>query len=415
MTFRDFFNWRRKKNVDQSTSMPAAIEKRSYENDWDLVSTPPPGWLIHLTNNRSKVAVTEVKVMGIPAYFGAVRLVSEQIASFPFGMFKKDGRITVEVVDHVTASTIANPSTILDRFQFMEQLIQQVFLRGNAYVVLKRRNNGDVISMKLIIKKQLPDIYELGDSTWYKFNEGPAYRAEDVIHIKTFGLDGLYGLNPLYLFKETFGVSISQTEFIGSFFGNGAHLSGVLETEKVVTPTQEESILNSFNLNNTGPDKVGKVAMLQGGLKFKPISSDPKSSEYVAIRRASISDISNITGVPVPLLADLERATFSNIENLNQQFVDYVLRVWCKRIETQFNSKLFAYDPAKYFVRFNMAALLRGDTATRSAYFIAAIQNRWMSPNEVRDMEGLNPVEGLDDYAHPLLQNKQSVDAKGTN
>lgn len=410
MRFLDLFKWGKSARATTSTAASsgegAPLEQRS--TDWNLVSPPPPAWLVHLTGNKSKVPVTEPKVMGIPAYFGAVRLVSEQIASLPFGIFQKIGRMTLEVTTHPAVNALERPGVTMDRFQFVEQLIQFTFLRGNSYVLLFRRN-GDVYKLRLHVEREKPDIYEAGNNTWYKFPSiKDAFKAQDVIHIRTFGLDGEFGINPLALFKETFGVAISQTEYVGGFFGNGAHLSGVLETDKVVTPTQEESILTSFNLKNTGTDNVGKVAMLQAGLKYRPISVSPKEAEYLSTRRANVADISNITGVPVPLLADLERATFSNIEHLNQQFVDYTLRIWCKRIETQFNHKLFYYDaPSLFFTRFNLNALVRGDMTARTAYYVAARQNGWMSANDVRELETMNPVEGLDEYGHPLMDNNQ--------
>lgn len=413
MKFADLFKWGKSVRAETSTAVPSgegtSLEKRS--TDWDGVSPPPPGWLIHLTANKAKVAVTELNVMGIPAFFGAVRLVSEQIASLPFGIFQKIDRLILEVTDHPCASALERPSVLMDRFQFIEQLIRNTFIRGNAYVIQYRRG-GDTYRLKLINKNEKPDIYEVRGRVWYKFPSiSEAVKAEDVIHIRTFSLDGEFGVNPLMLFKETFATAISQTDYVSSFFGNGAHLSGVLETDKVVTPTQEESILTSFNTQNSGPANVGKVAMLQAGLKYKPISVSPKETEFIPVRRANIADISNVTGVPPSLLADLERATFSNIENLNQQFVDYVLRIWCKRIETQFNHKLFYNDPPNlFFVRFNLNALVRGDMVARTAYYVAARQNGWMSANDVRELENMNPVEGLDEYGHPLMDNNQQKD-----
>lgn len=422
MKLRDLFKWGKSARAVSTAVLPggeaSSLEKRS--EDWDLVSNPPPSWLVHLTAPKSKTAVTELKTMGIPAYYGAVRLVSEQIASFPFGIFQKVGRLTTEVDDHPAAMALARPSATMDRFQFIEQTIQYAFLRGNAYIILYRYGT-DVEEMKLVSQKEKPDIYTVGRQVWYKFPSIPqAIKAENVIHIRTFGLDGEFGVNPLALFRETHGVAISQTEFAASFFGNGAHLSGVLETDKVVSPAQEESILSSFNNKSAGPGNVGKVAMLQAGLKFNPISTNPKDADYIPIRRATIADVSNMTGVPVPLLADLERATFSNVEHLNQQFVDYTLRVWCKRLESQFNHKLFYYDkPNTYFTRFNITALLRGDTTARTAYYVAARQNNWMSANDVREMENMNPIDGGDEYINPLLQNKQpqepTADGNGNN
>lgn len=421
MKFSDLFKWGKSARAETATAVAsgedASLEKRS--TDWDMVGTPPPAWLVHLTGNKAKVAVTETNVMGIPAYFGAVRLVSEQIASLPFGIFQKIDRLILEVTDHPCVPALERPSVMMDRFQFIEQLIQNTFIRGNAYIIQYRRA-GDTYRLKLISKNEKPDIYEVRGKIWYKFPSiTDAVKAEDVIHIRTFSKDGEFGVNPLVLFKETFATAISQTDYVSSFFGNGAHLSGVLETDKVVTTAQEESILTSFNTKNTGMGNVGKVAMLQAGLKYKPISVSPKETEFIPVRRANIADVSNITGVPVPLLADLERATFSNIENLNQQFVDYTLRIWCKRIETQFNHKLFYNDPPNlYFVRFNLNALVRGDMVARTAYYVAARQNGWMSANDVRELENMNPVEGLDEYGHPLMDNNQqknNADGNGNN
>ena len=251
-------------------------------------------------------------------------------------------------------------------------------------------------------------MFEMEGHWFYRFtNLNETLRFDEVIHLKAFTKDGIKGESTLKLLREVFGLGISQIDFAAGYYGNGAHLSGVLESDHKLTKEQAKVVIDTWNMQHSGPENFGKTGMLQAGFKYKPISGNMQESQYIESRHLTVEDIANITGVHPILLANLEKATFSNVEELNRIFVQFTLRSWCKRIEAEFNSKLFSNsEQGRYFVRFNLDGLLRGDTKARTDYYKTMRLIGAMNPNEVRALENMNPYEGGNDYDKPLVSNQ---------
>lgn len=371
-------------------------------------------------NNQAKQSVNEARVQGITVFFRAVNLISDLIASLPFDIFREESGL-IQRINHPALKILNSPSPILDKYQFRHLIVKFCLLRGNAYVILSRTKSGKVDGIELYTENQKPHIFQSGGRYWYKFvGISDPVDAYDVLHFKWNCIDGKFGQNPLKVFTETHGVSLALLEFIGSYYGNGAHLTGALTTAATLTDPQKKSLRESFAFRHGGAANIGSTAILDQGLDYKVIGSTPVDAEYIAVKRSIMADVSNMTGVPLSLLADLERATFSNIEELNRQFVQYCLRGWCKLLESQLDQKLFHYDPLPgLYCQFNLEGLLRGDVKARAEYYQKAIQNRWMNPNEVRYLENMNPYEGGEKYEHPLMgdqnpnQDEQTGNANG--
>lgn len=388
-----------------SKTFTNAIKRALYINIGPLKN--PQAWKGILTAfNRSKVDVNQGTAQSIPAYFRAISIISEQIASLPFSIFENTTDGVVEATSHPLYNILNyRPSPLYNSFDFREALMRQLQLRGDAFVRIYRVG-GNINELRIV--EPPVDLFEMDGQWWYTLGKDPkAVRASEVIHLKGWTMDGMKGQNPLQLLNEALGLGISQINFAASYYGNGAHLSGVLETESTLTKEQAKVVMDSWNINNSGPENFGKTAMLQGGFKYKPISGNMQESEYINSRRLTVEDIANITGVNPILLANLERATFSNVEELNRIFVQFTLRSWCKRIEAEFNSKLFTNrETGRYFVRFNLDGLLRGDTKARTDYYKTMRLIGALSPNEIRKLENMNPREGGDDYDAPLVSNQ---------
>lgn len=370
---------------------------------------------------KSKINVTQKRALSIPAYYRAVNLTCEQVASLPLNVYRQndDGSITEATTHplHRLLNVRGRPSALYNTFEFFETLVRQAMTTGNGYARVIYDNRGAITEMRLM--NRLYEIIEDSGELYFKFTGDPIYYpGSEIIHLKCWSLDGIIGLNPLRILNEALGKSIAEIDFASSFFGNGAHPSSALETEQKLTADQQRMMLSTFNERYGGPENFGKTVLLQGGVKFKKISMDMNEAQYVAARGMSIQDIANITGVPIDLLnAGDKTSTFASAEQRDIQLVKYAIRVWCKRLEDEMNSKLFSSrEQGKLFVKFNLDALLRGDTSTRTQYYSQAIANRWMSPNEVRRLEGFNPYEGGDVYENPntTSSNKQMNDEQGT-
>lgn len=371
-------------------------------------------WVI---SNKARQSVTEARVQGIAVFFRAVNLIADLIASLPFDIFKEEGEFIQSVNNHPALKLLNNPSPVLDKYQFRTLIVKYCLLRGNAYVLMSRTRTGKVNGLTLYTNPYRPHIYEQSGRWWYAFDDiAEPIDANDVLHFKWNCMDGKFGENPLKVFSETHGISLALIDYIGSYFGNGAHLTGALTTDATLTKDQKQSLRESFAFRHGGSSNIGSTAILDQGLDYKVIGSSPVDAEYVNVKRSIMADVSNITGVPLSLLAELERATFSNIEELNRQFVQYCLRGWCKLLEAQLDQKLFVYEPTPgLYCQFNLEGLLRGDVKARAEYYQKAIQNKWMNPNEVRRLENMNPYEGGEKYEHPLMGAKMEQNGGESN
>ena len=358
--------------------------------------------------NKSKVSVTETTAQSIPAYFRAITIISEQLASLPFSIYERTSNGVEEATLHPLYNLINfRPSPLYNSFDWREAFSRQLQLRGDSFIrIIRNSATGRVQELRII--EPPVDMFEVEGQWYYRFtNLNETLRFDEVIHLKAFTKDGIKGESTLKLLREVFGLGISQIDFAAGYYGNGAHLSGVLESEKNLTKEQAKIVIDTWNMQHSGPENFGKTGMLQAGFKYKPISGNMQESQYIESRHLTVEDIANITGVHPILLANLEKATFSNVEELNRIFVQFTLRTWCKRIEAEFNSKLFSNsEQGRYFVRFNLDGLLRGDTKARTDYYKTMRLIGAMNPNEVRELENMNPYEGGNDYDKPLVSNQ---------
>ncbi|MEO0727349.1 MAG: phage portal protein [Bacteroidota bacterium] len=361
--------------------------------------------------NKSKVIVNERTAQGVPALWRAYNITAEQVASLSLSVYTKesDGSIR-EATSHPLYKLLKfRPGPEYSSFDFRETMVRQIVMRGRSFVYPVRDNRGAIT--RLILLPPPADIFEskAGVLTYVFQNVGFAkkeyvLRWDEVLHFKAYSRDGLTSQNPLNIFHEAMGVAISQIDYAGSYFGNGAHVSGLLTPESPMQPKQVDQVIEFWNRHNTGPDKVGKTGIIPFGMKYQKLGSNLQDSDFAANRRLSIEDIGNITGVPVDLLNSGDKtSTYASAEQRIKQFVNFVVRAQCKRIEDEMNSKLFpARDLGKTFVRHNIDSLLRGDTKTRSLYYNVMMQNGVFSVNEVRELENKNPVEGGDELRVPM-------------
>ena len=356
--------------------------------------------------NKSKVNVNKNTAQSIPAYFRATTIKAEQLAALPFSVFENTEAGTEEAVNHPLYNLLNyRPSPLYNSFDWREAISRQLEFNGDCFIRIVRAS-GRVIELRLLDPPA--DMFEMEGQWYYRFPSiNATLRWDEVLHLKNATYDGLKGQNVLKILREAFGLGINQIDYAASYYGNGAHVSGILETDKVLTKEQQRIIADSWNSQHAGPDNFGKTAMVSGGFSYKPMGQNLQQSDYVQSRRLTVEDVSNITGVHPILLANLEKATFSNVEELNRIFVQFTLRSLCKKIEAEFNSKLFSEsERGRFFVRFNLTGLLRGDTKARTDYYKTMRLIGAMNPNEIRQLENMNAYEGGDDFQAPLVSNQ---------
>ena len=230
-----------------------------------------------------------------------------------------------------------------------------------------------------------------------------SFSRDEVIHVPGLGFDGLKGFSRIAAARNALGLAQATEEFGSALFQNGVKASGVLEHPGKLSKEAHQRLATSVNQEHGGRGNWLKLLILEEGMKWNQQSIPPEDAQFLETRKFQISEIARIFGVPPHLLGDLERATFSNIEQQSLEFLIYHLLPTLKKIEQELNRKLFRpTERGTYFVEFLFDGLLRGDIESRYTAYATAVNNGWMNPNEVRERENMNPYLGGDEYRRPM-------------
>jgi HK97 family phage portal protein len=229
------------------------------------------------------------------------------------------------------------------------------------------------------------------------------YDAESVVHVPLLSLDGIKGLSPITLNRMGISLSLSQQQFAAKFYANGSRPSGVLEHPLKLGAEAATRLRENWSQVYAGSANAGKVAILEEGMKFNALTMPLEDAQFIETVRFSREQIAALFRVPPHMIGNLERATFSNIEQQSLEFAVYTLGPYLVKWEQAFaNSLLMPSERAEYYFKFNMDALLRGDSKARSEAYAAARQWGWLSVNDIRELEDENPIPNGDIYLQPI-------------
>ncbi len=348
--------------------------------------------------------VTERSAMQMTAVYACVRILSEAVAGLPLHFYKynEDGSKQKAVDNPLYHLLHDEPNPEMTSFVFRETLMTHLLLWGNAYAQIIRNGKGEVVALYPLMPNKMQVDRDENGKLYYTYNrsdteaktmEGITVRLEprDVLHIPGLGFDGLVGYSPIAMAKNAIGLAIATEEFGSKFFANGAAPSGVLEHPGTIKdPTR---VREAWQSQFGGSGNSGKVAVLEEGMKYTPISISPEQAQFLETRKFQINEIARIFRVPPHMLADLEKSSFSNIEQQSLEFVKYTLDPWVIRWEQSLSRSLLTPDEKKrYFFKFNLEGLLRGDYQSRMNGYAIARQNGWMSANDIRELENLDRI-----------------------
>ena len=270
-----------------------------------------------------------------------------------------------------------------------------LLLWGNTYAQIIRDGRGTVMALyPLMPDKMGVDRNDRGEIYYIYNKEGQSYplRNDEVLHIPGLGFDGLIGYSPIAMAKNAIGMAIATEEYGAKFFSNGANPGGVLEHPGVVKDPQR--VRDSWNSVYQGSTNAHRVAVLEEGMKFQSIGIPPEQAQFLETRKFQINEIARIFRIPPHMIGDLEKSSFSNIEQQSLEFVKYTLDPWVVRWEQSIKRMLLSEsEKKKYFVKFNVDGLLRGDYQSRMTGYSIARQNGWMSANDIRVLEDMNPIQ----------------------
>jgi len=353
------------------------------------------GYSFFFGSTSSGKVVNERTAIQTTAVYACVRVLSEAIAALPLQTYRYTSNGKEKAVDHNLYHLLHNePNPEMTSFVFRETLMGHLLLWGNAYAQIIRDGRGKVIALyPLMPDKMTVDRNEKGDLIYIYLKDGMSYvlKSEEVLHIPGLGFDGLVGYSPIAMAKNAIGMAIATEEYGAKFFSNGANPGGVLEHPGVVKDPAR--IRESWNSVYQGTGNAHKVAVLEEGMKFQSIGIPPEQAQFLETRKFQINEIARIYRVPPHMIGDLEKSSFSNIEQQSLEFVMYTLDPWVVRWEQAIVRSLISPTEKKeYFVKFNVNGLLRGDYQSRMSGYAVGRQNGWLSADDIRELEDMNKL-----------------------
>ena len=371
-------------------------------------STNGSGYRFFMGSSTAGKAVTERSAMQMTAVYSCVRILAEAIAGLPLHLYcyKEDGGKEKAIRHPLYLLLHDEPNPEMSSFVFRETLMTHLLLWGNAYAQIIRNGKGEVVALYPLMPNRMTVDRDAAGQLFYSYQKsnGDAptmdsgtviLKPSDVLHVPGLGFDGLVGYSPIAMAKNAIGLAIATEEYGAKFFANGATPGGLLEYPGTVK--DPDRVRESWNKGFSGSQNAGKVAILEEGMKYTPISIAPEQAQFLETRKFQINEIARIFRIPPHMIGDLEKSSFSNIEQQSLEFVKYTLDPWVVRWEQSLSRALFTPEEKKqYFFKFNVEGLLRGDYQSRMNGYATARQNGWMSANDIRELENLDRIPAED-------------------
>ena len=349
--------------------------------------------------------VNERTAMRVTAVYSCVRILSEAIASLPLHLYKQiDKGGKEKAINHPLYKLLHDePNPEMTSFVFRETLMSHLLLWGNAYAQIIRNGKGQVVALYPLMPNRMTVDRDPNGRIYYTYSvnesDNPKLRKlgqirmtkDEIFHIPALGFDGLVGYSPIAMAKNAIGMAMACEEYGAKFFANGASPSGVLEHPGNIK--DPDRLRESWNTLFQGSGNSHKIAVLEEGLKYQPIGISPNEAQFLETRKFQIDEIARIFRVPPHMVGDLDKSSFSNIEQQSLEFVKYTLDPWVTRWEQAIHrSLLLESEKKEYFAKFNVDGLLRGDYQSRMNGYSVGIQNGFLSPNDIRSLENMDLI-----------------------
>ncbi len=354
------------------------------------------------------VRVSGEAAMRLSAVYASVRVLAETMASLPFVLCRRkpDGGRDL-ITDHWLYQLLARrPNRWQNAFEWREMMQGHLALRGNGYNQILSNGRGEVTELRPLPPDRVR--VDMLDSGNYRYlvkqrdgTEVPLARGE-VFHLRGLSSNGVTGLNPIEIARESVGIGLAAQEFGARFFANDARpLGGWIEYPGTFKDKPARDVFRDSWQNAQSGANRGRMAVLEGGMKFHEIGLNNKDSQFIESRQFQVTDIARIFRVPPHLIGDLSKSTNNNIEQQALEFVMYTMTPWAERWEAAIEAELL-FEDEDLEVEFDFANLLRGDQAARAEFYTSGINAGWLTRNEARISENLDPIDGLDQPLTPL-------------
>jgi len=368
-------------------------------------------WLSGLGGARSDAGplVTVESALTLTSLQACVTLIAESIAQLPLELFRrtKDGG-REPAKDHPLYRILAYaPNEWQTPFEYRENSQLKAGTRGNSISLIGRDGDGTVTGLYPVDTESVQVLKGPDLLPYYRIDGQEPIPQRMVHHVRWWSLNNYVGMSPIMLHANAIGHAQAIQQYAGKSFLNGTALSGVIERPRESSPIKDQIVIDRitdrWQQMYGGSTNAKRVAMLQEGMTFKPLSMTNVDAELIPALKLTSLDIARIYKVPPHMIGELDKATFSNIEHQAIQFVIYTLLPWIKRHEqAMMRDLLLPSERDEYYIEFNVSGLLRGDQGSRYAAYAVARQWGWLSVNDIRRLENLPPIKGGNTYLQPL-------------
>ncbi len=373
-----------------------------------------PQWLLDSFGSSptsSGIRVNESTAYTYSAVTSAIRLLSEAVGLLPAITYERTERGKDRRADlNIYKLLHDQPNEFMTAMTVYDTGMGHLNTWGNAYLEIEwTPRRDDVVALWTRTPDTVqPEIDDDGNLRYRIQMPQMGHRfvqPEDMVHVHGHSFDGLVGMSPIRKARNAIGLGLAAEGFGASLFGNGALPSGLLKTDKNLGQEEADELRRIWNDRHQGVNNAQRTAILKGGLTWEAIGIPPEDAQFLETRKFQVTEIARFFRVPPHMIFDMERATFSNIEHQGIDFVTYSLASWLKRWEGELNRKVVQPIGNELgidlFVEFLVDALLRGDSKTRYEQYAKAITTGWMTRNEAREKENMNPLDGLDEPLVP--------------
>lgn len=371
----------------------------------------PDDFLINLFGggeSASGRSVSDTTALQSTAVLACVRVLSETIASLPLIMYRRLPRGKQRDPGHPLHRVLHDsPNPELTSFEFREAMMGWLGIRGNAYASIVWNGAGDVAELwplpATLVRVERMDNGKLIYFVQTRDAGEVPVRQADMLHIRALSSEGVLGYSPITMAREAIGLSLAAEEYGGRFFSNNAAPRGFLETPHKLGDDGRKRLREGWEAAHGGLEKSHRVAVLEEGMKWAAVGLSQEDAQFIQTRKFQVTEIARVYRMPPHMIGDLERATFSNVEQQAIDFVVHTIRPWLVRWEQAYHRALFTErDRGSHFAEHLVDGLLRGDAAARHATYALGRTWGYYSANDVRALENRNPIEGGDVYLVPM-------------
>lgn len=397
---------------NERTGLFSRIFRSSPENPSTSLSNPA-AWLTSLFNSsKSGVNVSEDNALTFSAVYAAVRIISETIASIPLNVYVHDGESRSTALEHPVQELLAHtPNAVSSSFTFRETLAAHLVLYGNAYAKINFNEAGRPVSL-IPMHPQDVRVKLVDGEKVFTYKDKETFLDYEVLHIVGLSFNGLTGKSPIQVAREAIAIGLAAQEYGARFYSNGANTGGVITAPGRLSSEAIQRLKQSWNRANSGLSASHGTAILEEGMKYDKIGLDPEAAQFLQSRKFQVNEIARIFRIPPSYLADLDNSsTRANVEQQAIQFVRDCITPYVRRFEVELNRKLFRDNERNYYAYFSVEGLMRGDLKGRYDAYAVARNWGWLSVNDIRDLENLNPIEGGDVYLTPLNMQRAGEDS----